>query len=273
MKSLCFDKEGRLWVGTDGFGLKVLNTKTSELDNFEPSSSLFDFSKSKIHSIEEDRDGNLWVGIFQKGLFLFPQAPELFEHYGYEAFGKSSIGSSSITSLSGQGDSLWVGTDGDGIYLINRRNDAVDHILLKNREGMAKGKNIMVLHNGTGKYLWIGTYSNGLIRYNKANGAIKIYKHDPRDPYSLVNDKITTIREGLNEDLLLGTLGGGVCRFDPKKEKFSPGLAVADSFNSQIQKWVNDIFVDRKDNYWIGTYVGPILFQCCNEIVNVFFRS
>lgn len=256
VKNIYVGFSNRLWVGTDGFGLKLLNKLSNQLESYAPSSSSFDFSKSKIHSIIEDDEGNLWVGIFQKGLFLFPQTPGMFTHFGYEAFGNNSIGSSSITSIDGEGYNLWIGTDGDGVYLLNRFNGDVKHIILRNKDEIVKGNNILVLHNGLDNYLWIGTYSNGLICYNKATGLIKTYKNDPDDAYSLVNDKITTILDDTNGQLLLGTLGGGVCRFDPKKQLFFQGLDIPDSLNNQIQKWVNDIFIDQDRNFWVGTYGG-----------------
>ncbi|GET23023.1 hybrid sensor histidine kinase/response regulator transcription factor [Prolixibacter denitrificans] len=256
VKSLYFDSQHQLWVGTDGFGLKLLNRKTNQLESHSPSSSSFDFSKSKIHSIIEDTEGNLWVGIFQKGLFLFPDTPEMFRHFGYEAFGKNSIGSSSITSIDGKGDILWIGTDGDGIYRLNLANEKVKHLTLRDPKGVTRGNNILVLHNGPDQYLWIGTYSNGLIRYDKENKSIKIYKNDPKNGHSLANDKITTIKEDSNGELLLGTLGGGICRFNPKTQLFYKGLNIPDSLNDQIQKWVNDIFIDKDRRYWVGTYGG-----------------
>ena len=273
VKSLYFGSRNRLWAGTDGFGLKLLNNLTNQLESYAPSSSSFDFSKSKIHSIVEDDEGNLWVGIFQKGLFLFPETPEMFKHFGYEAFRKNSIGSSSITSIDGEGGHLWIGTDGDGIYFLNRPDESVKHIILKNKDGIVKGNNILVLHNGQDHYLWIGTYSNGLIRYNKVNGSIKMYKNDPNDAHSLVNDKITTILEDTNGQLLLGTLGGGICRFDPKKQLFFQGLNIPDSLNTQIQKWVNNIFIDQDQNFWVGTYEGLYLVNPKDQSITHFSET
>lgn len=273
VKSLLFDSKKRLWVGTDGFGLKQYNPSTHLLVNQIPSSSLFDFSKSKVHSVLEDSEGNVWTGIFQKGLFLFPEEPEMFEHFGYEAFGTNSIGSSSITSISGRGDSLWIGTDGDGIYLLNQKNAQVRHIVLRNAEGGVKGKNILVLHDQKGPFLWIGTYSNGLIRYNKNDGTLKTFKNDPDNPNSLINDKIAAITEDRNGHLILGTLGDGICTFDIAAERFEQGLPGIDTLNSRIQKWVNDICLDRNGDYWIGTYGGLFHWSSAHKTLHQYAEA
>ncbi len=261
VKSLLFDSRKRLWIGTDGFGLKRMSPATGLMENFSPNTSPFDFSKSKIHAIIEDNGGNIWASIIQKGLYLFPETPEIFRHYGYHAFGEKSIGSSCVTSIIGIDNHIWVGTDGDGIYQINRENQNIKHLLLKNENRENDVNNILTIHNGSNGFVWLGTYFNGLIRYHKQTGKIKIYKHDPENANSICNDNITCITEDRLGILWLGTLGGGICRFDPKTEIFSPGLNSNDSLNSQLPMWVNTIFIDRKQNLWIGTYVGLLYYD------------
>ncbi len=258
VKHILFDSKKRLWVGTDGLGLKLLNTKTNLLESYSPRSSTFDFSRSKIHSIIEDNAGNIWLGVFQKGLYLIPESPEIFVQYGYRAFGDNSIGSSSVTAIAGEQNSLWFGTDGDGIYHLNRATQKIDHILFQSNTGISEGNNVFSLFNSKGDFLWVGTYSDGLIRYNKRNGQTVFYENNPSDPQSLVNDKVSTIEKGIDGQLLIGTLGGGACRFDTEKNIFYKGLNISDSLNNAIPKWVNDVFIDKDGNYWIGTYDGLV---------------
>ena len=256
VKDLLFDSKKQLWVGTDGMGLKRLNPQTNLLESIAPGSSSFDFSKSKIHSIIEDNAGNIWVGIFQKGLYLFPGKPELFNHYGYRAFEENSIGSSCITAIDGDEKELWIGTDGDGLYKLNRSNQKVEHIQLKNRQGKIAGSNILTVYNDTTDYLWIGTYINGMIRYNKANGNLKTYKNDPNNPNSILYDKIIQIKKDINDQLLICTLGGGIFRYDIKKDLFYTGLDISDSINHNTPKSINNIYIDKDHNFWLATYVG-----------------
>ncbi|MDX8339596.1 two-component regulator propeller domain-containing protein [Draconibacterium sp. IB214405] len=270
VKSLLFDSKKRLWVGTDGFGLKRFNPENQLLSSFSPNTSPFDFAKSKIHCLIEDNGGNIWASIFQKGLFLFPESPEIFQHYGYHAFGENSIGSSCVTSIAGIDDKLWVGTDGDGLFQINRQNNSIKHVLLTGENQENDANNILTIHNGKDEYAWLGTYFNGLIRYNKRTGEIKNYKHDPENPNSISNDNITCIAEDRSGLLWLGTLGGGICRFDPKSETFRQGLTGDDELNSKLPMWVNTIFIDRKQNFWLGTYVGLLYYDVQNDKLKLF---
>ena len=272
VKYIYLDSKKKLWIGTDGKGLKHLNTATDLLESYAPASSPFDFSKSKIHSIIEDNVGNIWLGIFQKGLYLIPGTPEIFRNFGYRAFGENSIGSSCITAIDGDGEELWIGTDGDGLYTFDRVYQKVNHIILKNERGIAEGNNIQSLYNDGGNYLWIGTYFDGLVRLDKRNKSTKYYKSDLQNPNSLVNDKITTIKPGPSNQLWIGTLGGGICRFDPGAELFYHGVGISDSINNIIPKWVNAIFIDNNQNYWIGTYDGLVFIDSRKKTLKLYTR-
>ncbi len=260
VKSLLLDRKKRVWVGTDGKGLRRLNSE-GKLEKIHPGSSSFDFSKSKIHSIIQDNIGNIWLGIFQKGLYLFPESAELFNHYGYKAFSKNSIGSNSITALSGHTNTLWIGTDGDGIYQMNKTTQQVQHLSLKDEHNEFIGHNVLSLFDSHDGYLWVGTFFNGLLKYNTGNQKLTSYKNDASNKKSLVNDKVTAIK-AYNNELWLATLGGGICSFNPEKQTFKPGLhLINDSLNQQIPKWVNDIYIDHNGNFWIASYDGLIFID------------
>ncbi len=260
VKSLLLDDKKRVWVGTDGKGLRRLNLQ-GKLEKMHPGSSSFDFSKSKVHSIVQDNIGNIWLGIFQKGLYLFPESAEMFNHYGYKAFSQNSIGSNSITALSGHADVIYIGTDGDGIYQMKNKTQQIQHLSLKDENKEYIGNNVLSLFDSNDGYLWIGTFFNGLLKYNTHNKQLTTYKNKASNTQSLVNDKVTAIKSYKNE-LWLATLGGGICSFNPQKQTFTAGLhLINDSLNQLIPKWVNDIYIDPSGNFWIASYDGLFLIN------------
>lgn len=64
---------GQLLVGTDGQGLKMYNSAKEQLEDYTINSAPMDFSEGKIHTVLEDKDKNLWLGLFQKGVVLIPK--------------------------------------------------------------------------------------------------------------------------------------------------------------------------------------------------------
>ncbi|WP_461639138.1 two-component regulator propeller domain-containing protein [Labilibaculum euxinus] len=256
VKDILFDSKNRLWVGTDGFGLKLLNKESNLLENYTTVNASFDFLKSKIHSIIEDKTGNIWLGIFQKGIYLLPESQETFKTYGYKAFDQNSIGSSCITAIDGNEKELWIATDGDGLYYLNRSTKKVKHIPLKNESGIFVGENILTLYNDTNDYLWLGRYINGLIRYDKKNGSFKTFTTKKNNTSGKTYNKITSITKNNQNQLIIGTLDDGICRFDTQKELYYDGLDIPKSLNEKIPKWILCVYIDKAQNLWIGTYVG-----------------
>ena len=137
VKSLFFDrKQNMLLVGTDGQGLRKLNYKTHHLENIQINSSPFDFSKTKVHSILRDNAGNLWFGLFQKGVFLVRNNPYQFNYIGHKSFSRNLIGSSCVSSIyKDKNNALWVGTDNDGLYRLENNGIKTIHYPTSNRAG------------------------------------------------------------------------------------------------------------------------------------------
>ncbi|MBN2596774.1 MAG: response regulator [Marinifilaceae bacterium] len=256
VKEILFDSKNRLWVGTDGFGLKLLNKESNQLENYTTVNASFDFLKSKIHSIIEDNEGNIWLGIFQKGIYLLPVSQETFKTYGYKAFDQNSIGSNCITAIDGNEKELWIATDGDGLYYLDRLTKKVKHIPLKNESGNFVGENILTLYNDSNDYLWLGRFINGLIRYDKKNRTFKTFTSKKNNASGKAYNKITSITKNNHDQLIIGTLGDGICRFDTQKELYYDGLDIPDSLNEKIPKWILCVYIDKDQNLWIGTYVG-----------------
>ncbi len=256
VKHILIDSQKRLWVGTDGFGLKILNKQTNLLESYVTSNASFNFLKSKVHTIIEDNAGNIWLGMYQKGIYLIPESPDIFINYGYSTIKDKNIGSSCITSINANNKEIWVGTDGDGLYHINRHAQKVKHIPLKDKAGNTLGQNILAIYNDSSNYLWIGRYINGLIIYNKDNQFFKIYNDKYDRPHNNLYNNITAIEKTKENQLIIATLGDGICRFDIPNEKYYPGLDIPDSLNQKIPQWIISLFIDSDENLWFGSYVG-----------------
>lgn len=77
------------------------------------------------------------------------------------------------------------------------------------------------LHQDNNGFLWIATF-DGLNRFDGSN--IKIFRHDPDDPSSIISSKIFKIISDNNNHLFLST-SDGICYFDCKTEKiFKPSF-------------------------------------------------
>jgi ligand-binding sensor domain-containing protein/HPt (histidine-containing phosphotransfer) domain-containing protein len=106
-------------------------------------------------------------------------------------------------------------------------------------------------HNG---FLWFGTYE-GLNRYDGYN--FKVYKADPKNPYSLRSNNIECIIEDHSGMLWIGT-EEGLTRFDRNTEKFYNYKNNPREPNSLSHNYVRYVYEDRSGVLWIGTQGGGL---------------
>ncbi|MBV5282615.1 MAG: response regulator [Paludibacter sp.] len=256
IKCLFVDKQKHLLVGTDGMGMKIYNEKTNMLQNLEMQSSLFDFSRMKVHSILQDKAGNLWTGIFQKGVYFAPNNPNKFSILGYKSFNRNVIGSSCVMSILKDNDNVvWVGTDNDGIYGVEK-GGGVRHYSQTTPNSVSS--TIMCMFQDSNKDIWLGSYLNGLSKFNKTTGACTYYNQIPPSiGNNFLSNKIMCITEDRQKNLWIGTNGAGLYSFDLKTLNYKKHYALDGGYDGKLlNDGINCVLEDRDGFIWIGTFKG-----------------
>jgi signal transduction histidine kinase/ligand-binding sensor domain-containing protein len=146
IRSISADRDGNLWIGTNGQGL--LRFRDRPVRIFSQADGL---PNNVPMTVLSKRDGSLWVGSNCNGLSVFDG--KRFKTYDE----KDGLSNSCVWSLAeGKTGELWVGTWGGGLFRF-----ADGHFVqFTLRQGLADGvvRAITVAHDGS---LWIAT-QNGL---------------------------------------------------------------------------------------------------------------
>ncbi|WP_044239878.1 hybrid sensor histidine kinase/response regulator transcription factor [Flexithrix dorotheae] len=252
------NSKGDILVGTEGMGLKVFNpTKGSISDgNFNVAS--FDFSKSKITTILEDKSGNLWLGIYQKGVVLIPTISNNFQYIGHKSIKKNSIGSSSITSVyKDRKGFIWIGTDGDGIYKLDEMGDFISHFKYENGNPNVPAT-IMTIFEDSQNNFWLGSYDKGLVKMDPSSGYCELM-NKLLDSKKRKITPIFSIEEDYNKNLLVGTLGSGLYKINLTTgitTHFDEDKSESHTSNNLNNRWINALLVSSDEKLYIGTVVG-----------------
>jgi signal transduction histidine kinase/ligand-binding sensor domain-containing protein/DNA-binding NarL/FixJ family response regulator len=254
VKNLFLDSQKTLWVGTDGKGLWKLNPSNGLLEQREIITSSFDMKQSKIHSVTEDNEGNLWLGISQKGVLMIANRPNHFNTYAYQQFGQKSIGSGCIMGISeGADGKIWVGSDTEGLLKIEYHTGNIENHKIISPE--TETGSISTIYADNEGSLWLGTLMEGLIHLDPATGNTVLYRHIPQNENSLSNDKVQCITNDKQGNIWIGTSGGGVDRLNPFTGKFTHFIhSPVNQDNSICNNWINKIFCDSEGLIWIGTF-------------------
>src|SRR3546814_776308 len=127
--------ENNVYVATDGRGIKYVDAGTGQLVDLDVPVPTFNFSKSKMHTMLEDRDGNIWMGVYQKGVFVLPAHRHRFGYIGSKSVNRNFKGSNCVMAIFEDSDGkLWVGTDNDGLYQLDAGLTASKHYSGRDRK-------------------------------------------------------------------------------------------------------------------------------------------
>lgn len=262
IRTLIIDTRGKLIIGTDGEGVKEYQPQQDIIVDSEINAGSFDFSKSKVHSLIEDKDHNLWLGIFQKGLILVPGISNKFDYYGYKSIHNNTIGSSCVMAIhTDEQATIWIGTDNDGLYAINDQGKQLRHYTHQAGNPQSVPGTILCLYEDSNQELWLGSYFDGLARMNKQTGTCQDATSLLQGNLNAGKPKVSCIIEDKNKNLWVGTYGSGLYKINLPTQHVTYYESTRNenddwSINRLPNDWISYLLEDKEGMIWIGTYKG-----------------
>ncbi len=126
-------------------------------------------------------------------------------------------------------------------------------------------------------FLWIGTMY-GLVRYDGLR--YTVFRHDPADSTSLSHDDIVALYEDDQEEIWIGTWGGGLNRLDKQRQTFTRYLPNSDQPELSIgAKTAWNILETQSGNQrsiWLATQgagISRMIFESDELIAVQHYRS
>lgn len=259
-------KDGTLLVGCENNGIGQIDISQRTISEYIIRDCPIDLKYSKIHSMVEDRWGNLYMGIYQKGLLVVPASTGGFS---YQAIGDSHPiqNRAAITSFgSTKQGKLYIGTDGGGVFTGSDFNNMKR--LESPRKFTGAVQDIAVESDAS---IWVGTYGSGLFHYN-GNSMKEIQSN------GTLNKNISCLQfDQFNKRLYIGSFGSGVNELDLASGKLS-------NIAQPIPEYIFALKLDSRGRLWIGSQdcmcYDPKTKKLCNlplkklnnSIINTFFE-
>ena len=270
--NIYISRNNKLYIGCDGLGIYVYDPQTGFLQDNPLFSRLVNLSKSKITSIIEDNQGNIWVSMLQKGVFMQSNIQNDFNYMGFRLGNRNVIGENCVTSLSiNQGNQVWVGTDKDGLYLFNIATRSVEGHFLNQ-------STVLTLCKDQQGRTWVGTYTDGL-GYMDAAGSFH-----PVDLGISKSVGIFDIKQDPQGNIWIATMGKGLFCLQKDGSRRNYKAKYGADNNLKVNSLPNDYLIkmalskdgnhvyiatsvglaclDRKRNSWVSTFKG---FNCLNK--------
>lgn len=162
IRSILFDRNGFLWVGTHGGGLNRLDPKTGKCVRYTNETGRENtISSNVVMGLYEDRPGNIWIATYGGGLCKFDPNTSQFKVYRNDADNANSISSNFIHCIyQDRSGRLWIGTYGGGLNLMDPA--AGTFIRFTEQNGLPNNVINGIVEDASGN-LWIST-NNGVCK-------------------------------------------------------------------------------------------------------------
>lgn len=244
VRSIARFDDTHLLIGTDGRGIALVDEHTGKVSPFPLDIPGIDASRLKVHRILRDREGNLWLGLYQKGVVMISTRKSAFRYIGPKTSSNDLIGKSAVLSLcrSRQGG-MWVGTDGDGLYYVDREKGTSTHYGMDIVPPM-----INAVYEDSHGSLWIGSYSSACCR--RKAGQSHFEKMEGIKIQTGTSSRVFDITEDDEGHVWLATMGNGLQCYDMAKEQF------VEIETDGINPWQNCVLADSEGHLLIGTFNG-----------------
>jgi len=258
------DKKGFIWLGTDN-GLNKYDGYTIETYRYQPDDPN-SLSNNSVRTINEDEDGNLWIGTFGGGLEKFNVEREIFTHFKNNPENPNSLSDDFVLTIhhtqSPKGEELlWIGTF-RGLDRYELKTNKIEHYQFTDEEsGYPKVSVIRTIYEDRNGFLWLGTLGSGLIMFLPETGDYERYRSKIDRSEGLSHNDVLTIQENADGMLWIGTAGGGLERFSPKTKQFNHLRANAFEKNSLNSDDVRILHLQDNKFLWIGTGAGLSCFD------------
>ena len=253
--ALCFDSWGRLWAGTLGGGLSLVDFDKKKnktiVTNFTINNPMQNsISYNDVRSLYNDRSGNLWIGTAGGGLdklVLAKKGEYYFENYKHDTDNNATLSNNDIRAITEDNSgNIWVGTAFGLNKLDIISSPAKFERFYSNPEvgGTLSGNWINVLFADNNGLLWVGT-DTGLSSIDTNTNEIKVYTEID----GLVNHVVKGISGDENGNLWITSVNG-ISMFSKTNGTFynfydSDGL-LSNEFNTGA------IFKDTRGFIYIG---------------------
>ena len=199
--------DGRLFICTDGNGLKVYDEKTGNLSQSPIQVNDFNLSTSNVKDAICDSFGSVWVGIYWRGVMQKTANQSEFEYVGKMSITKNTIGNNPVTAMAASAnDKLWVATDHDGLYKLSDHGLASTHWSPEATPNMPSTINAIYEDSKHGR-IWLGSYSAGLRYMDEATN--KVFKSDIEIP------RVFDICKASDDGIWVATMGQGLYYYNP----------------------------------------------------------
>ena len=158
---------------------------------------------SHVNTLMEDKQGNLWAGLYQRGIYFIPNYVNKFEYYGFSSQGITQNSNCILSILIDKAGGMWVGSDGDGLFYKQKGQAKIVNF---HKGNSACPNSVSSLYQDEKGTIWIGSMTEGLFICNGTS--IRQYPGQAQ----IGSNKVMAIKGDARGNIWVGTYDGGIAQ-------------------------------------------------------------
>jgi len=182
------------------------------------------FDKSIVYTICEDRIGNLWIGTYGLGVYIY-DGNKLINISEEEGMNSDLV----YSILEDRSGNLWIGTSDAGVSRLQVNKQNLEKSSLKfthftKKISLISNEIYSIIQDKNG-LLWLGTNDAGATAFDpklvdKIDKGINPFVHIT-EGRGLNHYNVQAIQQDKNGMIWIGTRGGGISKLDPKQNSLT----------------------------------------------------
>jgi len=249
------DMHGTIWIGTL-YGVYKFSITTHQFT--EPNKIDFDLysHKDRIVSEEFDKNGHLWLSIYEHGINILDTATNEVTIIDTKTT-NGQLNSNHISKLiCDESGKMWIAHDTKGInlYYPDTKYFESFHHDEPDAQSLIDDRINTIFKDDFGT-IWIGTETEGIDRVSRIQSKFNTYSHHSEHSNSPCENGILSACEDSKNNLWIGSING-LMYFDRLKNSFTCFHHEENNSNSLSDNKIHSVSIDRKGLVWIGTESG-----------------
>jgi len=250
---ICADEEDNLWLVTGEPGIDYFNSHTGKLiRHFSFGSSptpVEDWSSTHPYGAFKGKNGNVWIGSRQHGLYGFNIYTKKITHLYHEENNTNSISHNGVYNVCEDHNSnLWIATDAGMLDYYEKVTGKFYHYPLAD---------ILDIREDNSHKIWIAA-ENGILSFNTRFKKIKSWQRHPGLSAIPGNSVWYMLR---SKEGKFFVSSDGISLFDTAAQTFSPFKIMENEKNVFAGNLTYHIREDSKNNLWFATNLGLISYN------------
>ncbi len=241
------DDHHHVWIGTENRGLLSYDLESDEftrlLSTESPSQGLDYYTK--VYSLFQDKDQNIWVGT-DKGISIFNPYRQYFTSIRHSDENPNTIEKGEILNVIqvSNGD-LYIGSWGGGMAIYDSRGNFKKNVHFP---GATEQNFIWSFSQFNENELWLGCQAGFLIKYNMATGA-----YTSSQPEVFASSTIRWMQKDQWDNTWFGVQNGKIMRWDKAMNRF---IFSGYPRGKPSRGNVLNMLIDHEHRFWVSTSNG-----------------